>query len=121
ALAYIREKGAPIVVKADGLAAGKGVIVAMTQQEAEEAAKDLLAGNACGAAGHRVVIEEFPAGEAASFIAMVDGKHVLPLATRPAARRTAKASSWPCPSKKRKRRSRICWPAMPLVPPAIGW
>jgi len=81
ALAYIREKGAPIVVKADGLAAGKGVIVAMTQQEAEEAVKDMLAGNAFGAAGHRVVIEEFLEGEEASFIVMVDGKNVLPMAT----------------------------------------
>ncbi|MGB7995635.1 MAG: phosphoribosylamine--glycine ligase, partial [Photobacterium halotolerans] len=59
ALAYLKEKGAPIVVKADGLAAGKGVIVAMTQEEAEEAVRDMLAGNAFGEAGHRVVIEEF--------------------------------------------------------------
>ena len=81
ALAYIREKGAPIVVKADGLAAGKGVIVAMTQQEAEEAVTDMLAGNAFGSAGHRVVIEEFLEGEEASFIVMVDGKNVLPMAT----------------------------------------
>src|SRR5690554_124719 len=81
ALAYIREKGAPIVVKADGLAAGKGVIVAMTQQEAEEAVTDMLAGNAFGSAGHRVVIEVFLEGEEASFIVMVDGKNVLPMAT----------------------------------------
>ena len=81
ALAYIREKGAPIVVKADGLAAGKGVIVAMTQQEAEDAVTDMLAGNAFGSAGHRVVIEEFLEGEEASFIVMVDGKNVLPMAT----------------------------------------
>ncbi len=81
ALAYIREQGAPIVVKADGLAAGKGVIVAMTVAEAEEAVKDMLAGNAFGDAGHRVVIEEFLEGEEASFIVMVDGKNVLPMAT----------------------------------------
>lgn len=81
ALAYVREKGAPIVVKADGLAAGKGVIVAMTLTEAEDAIKDMLAGNAFGDAGHRVVIEEFLAGEEASFIVMVDGKNVLAMAT----------------------------------------
>ncbi|XQW84731.1 phosphoribosylamine--glycine ligase [Thalassotalea piscium] len=81
ALAYVREKGAPIVVKADGLAAGKGVIVALTLSEAEEAIKDMLAGNAFGDAGHRVVIEEFLDGEEASFIVMVDGSHVLPFAT----------------------------------------
>ncbi|MCW8330735.1 phosphoribosylamine--glycine ligase [Photobacterium sp. SDRW27] len=81
ALAYLREKGAPIVVKADGLAAGKGVIVAMTLQEAEDAVRDMLAGNAFGEAGHRVVIEEFLDGEEASFIVMVDGKNVLPMAT----------------------------------------
>ncbi|MGB1199491.1 MAG: phosphoribosylamine--glycine ligase [Thalassotalea sp.] len=81
ALAYVREKGAPIVVKADGLAAGKGVIVAMTLPEAEDAIKDMLAGNAFGDAGHRVVIEEFLDGEEASFIVMVDGKNVLPFAT----------------------------------------
>ena len=81
ALAYLREKGAPIVVKADGLAAGKGVIVAMTLEEAEAAVRDMLAGNAFGEAGHRVVIEEFLDGEEASFIVMVDGKNVLPMAT----------------------------------------
>lgn len=81
ALAYVREQGAPIVVKADGLAAGKGVIVAMTVEEAEDAVKDMLAGNAFGDAGHRVVIEEFLDGEEASFIVMVDGKNVLPMAT----------------------------------------
>ncbi|TAA46912.1 phosphoribosylamine--glycine ligase [Corallincola spongiicola] len=81
ALSYLREKGAPIVVKADGLAAGKGVIVAMTLAEAEEAVRDMLAGNAFGDAGHRVVIEEFLDGEEASFIVMVDGKNVLPMAT----------------------------------------
>ncbi|QIA62235.1 phosphoribosylamine--glycine ligase [Vibrio astriarenae] len=81
ALAYVREQGAPIVVKADGLAAGKGVIVAMTLEEAEDAIKDMLAGNAFGEAGSRVVIEEFLDGEEASFIVMVDGENVLPMAT----------------------------------------
>ena len=81
AIAYVREKGAPIVVKADGLAAGKGVIVAMTLEEAEDAIKDMLAGNAFGEAGSRVVIEEFLEGEEASFIVMVDGSSVLPMAT----------------------------------------
>ncbi|WP_273402352.1 phosphoribosylamine--glycine ligase [Actinobacillus porcinus] len=81
ALAYVREKGAPIVVKADGLAAGKGVIVAMTLQEAEEAIQDMLSGNAFGEAGSRVVIEEFLDGEEASFIVMVDGVNVEPMAT----------------------------------------
>jgi phosphoribosylamine--glycine ligase len=81
ALVYLRERGAPIVVKADGLAAGKGVIVAQTLAEAEEAVRDMLAGNAFGAAGHRVVIEEFLDGEEASFIVMADGEHVLPMAT----------------------------------------
>jgi phosphoribosylamine--glycine ligase len=81
ALAYLRKQGAPIVVKADGLAAGKGVIVAETLAQAEEAVTDMLAGNAFGEAGCRVVIEEFLPGEEASFIVMVDGKHVLPMAT----------------------------------------
>ncbi|EPT8452886.1 phosphoribosylamine--glycine ligase [Vibrio fluvialis] len=81
ALAYVREQGAPIVVKADGLAAGKGVIVAMTLEEAEEAIKDMLAGNAFGDAGSRVVVEEFLDGEEASFIVMVDDENVLPMAT----------------------------------------
>lgn len=81
ALSYVREQGAPIVVKADGLAAGKGVIVAMTLEEAEAAIRDMLAGNAFGDAGSRVVIEEFLEGEEASFIVMVDGEHVLPMAT----------------------------------------
>lgn len=81
ALAYVREKGAPIVIKADGLAAGKGVIVAMTLEEAETAIIDMLSGNAFGAAGSRVVIEEFLEGEEASFIVMVDGVNVLPMAT----------------------------------------
>lgn len=81
AVAYIKEQGAPIVIKADGLAAGKGVIVAMTEEEAITAVKDMLAGNAFGDAGHRVVIEEFLAGEEASYIVMVDGEHILPMAT----------------------------------------
>jgi phosphoribosylamine--glycine ligase len=81
AIAYIRQQGAPIVVKADGLAAGKGVILAQTEQEAIDACRDMLAGNAFGTAGHRVVIEEFLQGEEASFIVMVDGAHILPLAT----------------------------------------
>src|SRR5690554_2627435 len=81
ALAYVREKGAPIVIKADGLAAGKGVIVAMTLPEAEAAIIDMLSGNAFGEAGARVVIEEFLEGEEASFIVMVDGENVLPMAT----------------------------------------
>ena len=81
ALAYVREQGAPIVVKADGLAAGKGVIVAMTLEEAEDAIKDMLSGNVFGEAGSRVVIEEFLEGEEASFIVMVDGASVLPMAT----------------------------------------
>jgi phosphoribosylamine--glycine ligase len=81
AIAYIKQQGAPIVVKADGLAAGKGVIVAMTEQEAIDAIEDMLSGNAFGDAGSRVVIEEFMVGEEASFIVMVDGKNILPLAT----------------------------------------
>ena len=79
--AYIRRMGAPIVVKADGLAAGKGVIIAQTTEEAATAAHTMLAGNAFGEAGQRVVVEEFLAGEEASFIVMVDGEHVLALAT----------------------------------------
>jgi phosphoribosylamine--glycine ligase len=81
ALAYVRDKGAPIVVKADGLAAGKGVIVATTLAEAEAAVTDMLSGNAFGDAGARVVIEEFLDGEEASFISMVDGVTALPMAT----------------------------------------
>lgn len=75
AIAYIRQQGAPIVVKADGLAAGKGVILAQTEDEAIAAVKDMLSGNAFGSAGSRVVIEEFLIGEEASFIVMVDGEH----------------------------------------------
>ncbi len=81
AIAYIRRQGAPIVVKADGLAAGKGVILAQSEAEAIDAVRDMLAGNAFGEAGHRVVIEEFLTGEEASFIVMVDGEHILPMAT----------------------------------------
>ena len=81
ALAYLRAQGAPIVVKADGLAAGKGVIVAETLAQAEEAVTDMLSGNAFGEAGCRVVIEEFLAGEEASFIVIADGDHALPMAS----------------------------------------
>lgn len=81
AVAYIQAKGAPIVVKADGLAAGKGVILAQTEAEAIAAVKDMLAGNAFGEAGHRVVVEEFLVGEEASFIVMVDGENILPMAS----------------------------------------
>ena len=81
AVKYVQEKGTPIVIKADGLAAGKGVIIANTQQEAIDAINDMLEGNRFGEAGSRVVIEEFLAGEEASFIVMVDGKNILPMAT----------------------------------------
>jgi len=81
AIDYIKTNGAPIVVKADGLAAGKGVIVANTEAEAIAAVEDMLAGNKFGDAGNRVVIEEFLVGEEASFIAIVDGSNVLPMAT----------------------------------------
>lgn len=81
AIEYIQKHGAPIVVKADGLAAGKGVIVAMDEASAIDAVKDMLAGNKFGDAGSRVVIEEFLEGEEASFIVMVDGKNVLPFAS----------------------------------------
>jgi phosphoribosylamine--glycine ligase len=81
ALAYIREQGAPIVIKADGLAAGKGVIVARTVADAEAAATDMLSAGKFGAAGARIVVEEFLDGEEASFIVVTDGKHVLPMAT----------------------------------------
>jgi len=81
ALNYIRKQGAPIVIKADGLAAGKGVIVAMTLEEAEQAATDMLSGNKFGDAGARIVVEEFLAGEEASFIVITDGTNVVPMAT----------------------------------------
>lgn len=81
AIAYVREQGTPIVIKADGLAAGKGVIIPHTQDEAEATIRDMLSGNKFGDAGSRVVIEQFLLGEEASFIVMVDGEHVLPFAT----------------------------------------
>jgi len=81
AVKYVKEKGVPIVIKADGLAAGKGVIIANTQAEATSAINDMLEGNRFGEAGSRVVIEEFLVGEEASFIVMVDGKNILPMAT----------------------------------------
>lgn len=81
AKAYVTQHGAPIVIKADGLAAGKGVIVAMSNDEAFEAIDDMLAGNKFGDAGSRVVIEQFLAGEEASFICMIDGNNILPMAT----------------------------------------
>ncbi|MFZ5560059.1 MAG: phosphoribosylamine--glycine ligase [Pseudomonadota bacterium] len=95
ALAYLRAKGAPIVVKADGLAAGKGVIVAMTLKEAEDAVTDMLGGQAFGAAGSRVVIEEFLDGEEASFIVMVDGEHALAMATSQDHKRIGDADTGP--------------------------
>lgn len=81
AINYVRQMGTPIVIKADGLAAGKGVIIAETEQQATDAINDMLQGNAFGEAGHRVVVEEFLRGEEASFIVMVDGKNILPLAS----------------------------------------
>ncbi|NDP42439.1 MAG: phosphoribosylamine--glycine ligase [Aromatoleum sp.] len=81
ARAYVSEHGAPIVVKADGLAAGKGVVVAATVADAQAAIDAMLVGNAMGAAGARVVVEDFLLGEEASFIVMVDGRNVLPLAS----------------------------------------
>ena len=81
AIAYINQQGAPIVVKADGLAAGKGVIVAQTVAEAIAAVEDMLSGNVYGEAGNRVVVEEFLEGEEASFIVIADGKNALPMAT----------------------------------------
>jgi len=81
ASAYIRRRGAPVVVKADGLAAGKGVILAETQEEAESAARQMLAEKKFGEAGGTIVVEDLLSGEEASFIVMVDGHHILPLAT----------------------------------------
>jgi len=95
AIDYIKEQGAPIVVKADGLAAGKGVIVATTEDEAIAAVEDMLSGNAFGDAGHRVVIEEFLDGEEASFICMVDGKHILPMATSQDHKRVGEGDTGP--------------------------
>jgi phosphoribosylamine--glycine ligase len=95
AKAFIRQHGAPIVVKADGLAAGKGVIIAQTVDEAISAVHDMLAGNTFGEAGHRVVVEEFLEGEEASFIVMADGEHVLPLATSQDHKRLGDGDSGP--------------------------
>jgi phosphoribosylamine---glycine ligase len=93
--AYIDAKGAPIVIKADGLAAGKGVVVAQTPEEAHAAVDMMLSDNKLGDAGARVVIEEFLAGEEASFIVMVDGKHVLPLASSQDHKRLADGDEGP--------------------------
>ncbi len=81
ALAYLEQVGMPIVIKADGLAAGKGVIITKDRATARETVRGMLSGNRFGEAGHRVVIEEFLQGEEASFIVMVDGKNILPMAT----------------------------------------
>ena len=81
AIDYVRQQGAPIVIKADGLAAGKGVILAKSEDEAVAAIRDMLSGNRFGDAGARVVVEEFLTGEEASFICMVDGKNILPMAS----------------------------------------
>ncbi len=81
ALAYLNQHGAPIVVKADGLAAGKGVVIAETLEQAQEAVRDMLSGNAFGEAGHSIVIEEFLDGEEVSYFVLADGKDILPLAS----------------------------------------
>ena len=93
--AYIKKMGAPIVVKADGLAAGKGVIIAATVETAIATVRDMLAGNAFGEAGHRVVVEEFLQGEEASFIVMADGTHALALATSQDHKRIGDADTGP--------------------------
>lgn len=95
AVGYVKENGAPIVIKADGLAAGKGVIVAMTEQEAIDAIEDMLSDNKFGDAGSRVVIEEFLEGEEASFIVMVDGKTALPFATSQDHKRVGEGDTGP--------------------------
>ncbi|MGM0694763.1 MAG: phosphoribosylamine--glycine ligase [Pseudomonadota bacterium] len=95
ALEYLAQRGAPIVIKADGLAAGKGVIVAMTHDEAEAAIRDMLEANAFGDAGARVVVEEFLEGEEASFIVMVDGETILPMATSQDHKRVGDGDSGP--------------------------
>jgi phosphoribosylamine--glycine ligase len=95
AIAYLRRRGAPIVIKADGLAAGKGVIVAKTLDVAEAAVHEMLSGNAFGEAGARVVIEQFLEGEEASFICMVDGEHALPMATSQDHKRVGDGDSGP--------------------------
>jgi len=94
ALDYIHDRGAPIVIKADGLAAGKGVVVAMTQAEAIDAVRDMLGGQ-FGQAGARVVIEEFLDGEEASFICMVDGQNILPMATSQDHKRVGEGDTGP--------------------------
>ncbi len=95
AIEYLTQRGAPIVVKADGLAAGKGVVVAQTLAEAEDAVRDMLAGNRFGDAGARVVIEDFLTGEEASFIVIVDGEHVLPMATSQDHKRVGEGDTGP--------------------------
>lgn len=95
ALAYVREHGAPIVIKADGLAAGKGVIVAETLEQAEAAVVDMLSDNAFGEAGCRVVVEEFLPGEEASFIVIADGTHTLPMATSQDHKRVGEGDTGP--------------------------
>jgi phosphoribosylamine--glycine ligase len=95
ALAYVRERGAPIVIKADGLAAGKGVVVAMTLIEAERALRDMLDAHAFGDASARVVIEEFLAGEEASYIVMADGLHALPMASSQDHKRVGEGDTGP--------------------------
>ena len=104
---YVRRKGAPIVIKADGLAAGKGVVVAMNRDEAHDAINHMLGGG-MGSAGNRVVIEEYLAGEEASFIVMADGTHALPMATSQDHKRLCdgdqgpKSSCPPCTAWRRK-------------------
>ncbi|MBS0589698.1 MAG: phosphoribosylamine--glycine ligase, partial [Proteobacteria bacterium] len=95
ALAHVRAHGAPIVIKADGLAAGKGVVVATTLAEAERALADMLGANTLGAAGARVVIEEFLDGEEASYIVIADGKHALPMATSQDHKRVGEGDTGP--------------------------
>ncbi|HET7162608.1 MAG TPA: phosphoribosylamine--glycine ligase, partial [Rhodanobacteraceae bacterium] len=95
ALAYVREHGVPIVIKADGLAAGKGVVVAMTLVEAERALRDMLDAHAFGDASARVVIEEFLAGEEASYIVMADGVHALPMASSQDHKRVGEGDTGP--------------------------
>ena len=113
ALAYLRAQGAPIVVKADGLAAGKGVIVAETLAQAEEAVTDMLSGNAFGEAGCRVVIEEFLAGEEASFIVIADGQHALPMASSQDHKRIGEGDTGP------NTRGMGAYSTAPVVTPAI--
>ena len=95
AKAYVSEQGAPIVIKADGLAAGKGVIVAQTQEQAYAAIDDMLSGNGFGEAGHRVVVEEFLPGEEASFICLCDGSTAIPFASRKTIKRETMAIAVP--------------------------